>query len=80
MAWIVWPIFWLGYTLIRAGVSAPNFIVAHGRRAPVPYDFLDIQRHGTAYVIMSGIIVTGLLVGISWLYTKFSSRDNSLVL
>lgn len=76
MVWIVWPLWWLGYTLIRAGVSTPDFVIADGQHSYVPYGFLDIQRHGAGYVILSAIIVTVLLVGISWLYTKFSGRTD----
>lgn len=72
---IAWPVFWLAYTLMRAGLATPNFEIGKGKFSYVPYEFLDIQRHGATSVLLSAVAVTALALGIAWLYWKFSNRD-----
>ena len=76
---IVWPIFWLGYTLLRAGIGTPNYQLGKGKYSYVPYEFLDIQRHGAASVLIASLVVTVLALGLAWLYWKFSNRDERAV-
>lgn len=72
---VVWPILWLGYTLLRAGIGTPNYQLGPGKYSYVPYEFLDIQRHGVVSVVLSSLVVTALALGIAWLYWKFSNRE-----
>ncbi len=72
---VVWPIFWLGYTLLRAGIGTPDYQLGKGKYSYVPYGFLDIQQHGAAAVLASSAAVTVLALGVAWLYWKFSNRD-----
>lgn len=75
---IVWPVFWLAYTLMRAGISTPNYQLGKGKFSYVPYEFLDIQRHGAVSVLLSAVAVTALASGVAWLYWKFSNREVGL--
>lgn len=72
---VVWPLFWLGYTLIRAGITTPNFQIGKGKTSYVPYEFLDIQRHGGASVTAAAAGVTVLMFVLAWLFQRFSSRE-----
>jgi len=76
-AWwfIVWPVAWLAYTLIRAEVVAPVFPLTKDTNAPVPYGFLDAGEHGAGFVAIAGLVVTALMLGIAWAYVKFSQRE-----
>ena len=72
---LVWPLAWLGYTLVRAAVSDPSYAVTSDRRADVPYDFLDIDRHGGWAVALASLIVLALALGLAWGYLKLSRRS-----
>ena len=74
---IVWPLFWLGYTLIRAGSGTPGYDLGHGKKSYVPYEFLDIQRYGAGRVSINALGVTVLILVLAWLYSQFSSREQS---
>ncbi|KQV74648.1 hypothetical protein ASC61_06315 [Aeromicrobium sp. Root344] len=72
---LVWPLAWLAYTLIRAGVSDPSYAVTSERRAPVPYDFLDVDRHGGGAVAVACAVVLILALGLAWGYLTLSRRE-----
>ena len=72
---LVWPLAWLAYTLIRAAVSDPSYAVTSDRRADVPYDFLDIDRHGGWAVALASLVVLALALGLAWGYLKLSRRS-----
>jgi len=72
---LVWPLAWLAYTLIRAGVSDPSYAVTSERRAPVPYDFLDVDRHGGGAVAVACAVVLILALGLAWGYLTVSRRE-----
>ncbi|KAA1395845.1 Pr6Pr family membrane protein [Aeromicrobium ginsengisoli] len=72
---LIWPLAWLAYTLIRAGVSDPSYAVTSDRRAPVPYDFLDVDRHGGLAVAVACVVVLLLALGLAWGYLKLSRRE-----
>ena len=69
---LVWPLVWLAYTLVRAAVSDPSYAVTSDRRADVPYDFLDIDRHGGWAVALASLVVLALALGLAWGYLKLS--------
>jgi hypothetical protein len=71
---LVWPLAWLAYTLIRAAVSDPSYAVTSDRRADVPYDFLDVDRHGGWAVALASLVVLALALGLAWGYLKLSRR------
>ena len=72
---LVWPLAWLAYTLVRAAVSNPSYAVTSDRRADVPYDFLDIDRHGGWAVALASLVVLVLALGLAWGYLKLSRRS-----
>ena len=72
---LVWPLAWLAYTLVRAAVSDPSYAVTSDRRADVPYDFLDIDRHGGWAVALASLVVLALALGLAWGYLKLSRRS-----
>jgi hypothetical protein len=78
---LVWPLAWLTYTLIRAAVSNPSYPVTTDRRADVPYDFLDVDRHGGWAVALASLVVLVLALGLAAGYRKLSQqlRDAELV-
>jgi hypothetical protein len=69
---LVWPIGWLAYTLIRAAVSDPSYAVTSDRRADVPYDFLDVDRHGGWAVALASVLVLALALGLAAGYRRLS--------
>ena len=71
---LVWPLAWLAYTLVRAAVSDPSYAVTSDRRADVPYDFLDIDRHGGLAVALASLVVLALALGLAWGYVRVSRR------
>jgi len=72
---LVWPLAWLAYTLVRASVSNPSYAVTSDRRADVPYDFLDIDRHGGWAVALASLVVLALALGLAAGYLKLSRRS-----
>jgi len=72
---LVWPLAWLAYTLVRAAVSNPSYAVTSDRRADVPYDFLDIDRHGGWAVALASLVVLALALGLAAGYLKLSRRS-----
>ena len=72
---IVWPLVWLAYTLIRAEVAEPVFTISKDTTAPVPYDFLDIGEHGGVFVAIACLMVTVIALGLASFYIWFSQRD-----
>ena len=71
---LAWPLAWLAYTLVRAAVSDPSYAVTSDRRADVPYDFLDVDRHGGWAVALASLVVLALALGLAWGYLKLSRR------
>ncbi len=79
MWFIAWPIAWLAYTLIRAEVSEPVYVLTKTKTGPVPYDFLDISDHGGVFVAIACLVVTGLMLGVAMGYRKLGQRDTDSV-
>lgn len=74
LVFVVWPIVWLVYTLIRGRVSSPNFSGANGATSAYPYDFLDVDTYGAGRVTLNAVAITLLMLGIAALYVRFSRR------
>jgi len=72
---IVWPVVWLAYTLIRAEVANPVYVLTKTKTGPVPYDFLDIADHGAGFVTIACLVVTAIAVGLAQFYIKLSQRE-----
>lgn len=72
---VAWPVVWLAYTLVRAGVSDPKFPLGDGTTIPVPYDFLNYDAHGALAVTIASLVVTAMALLIAWAYLTLSRRD-----
>jgi hypothetical protein len=72
MWFVVWPVAWLAYTLIRGGVSHPAFPLSSTRTSDFPYDFLDYDQHGGWAVAAVSVVVTVVAVALAWGYVKLS--------
>lgn len=70
LAFIVWPISWLGYTVVRAEVGSPSFSAPQGAVSRYPYDFLDVDAHGWGAVVVACLLVTILLLGLAALFVR----------
>lgn len=75
-AWwfLVWPIAWLGYTLLRAEVAEPVFEVGEGLTSAVPYTFLDAAENGAVSVAVVSLMITVMAVAIAAGYIRISRR------
>lgn len=71
---LVWPVAWLTYTLIRAEAADPKFRGEHGTTMPVPYDFLDIDAKGGWSVTVACVIVLVLTLAVAWGYRAYGQR------
>lgn len=69
---VVWPLVWLAYTLIRAEVSEPVYTLTATKKGPVPYDFLDIADHGAVFVTIACLVVLVLALAIARFYIRLS--------
>lgn len=76
---IVWPVAWLAYTLIRAGVADPQYAQGDSPAIPVPYDFLNYDAHGAVAVTIASLVVTAMALLIAWGYLTLSRRDAETV-
>jgi hypothetical protein len=81
LLFILWPIAWLAYTLIRAAVSHPNYVRDDGTFSRYPYDFLDVDLHGWTHIIINIVVLTVLFlllasvfIGISRLLARPAGR------
>jgi hypothetical protein len=76
LAFIVWPLAWIAYTLVRGGVGHPGFLRGDGTRSSYPYGFLDVDLHGWGAVVLAIVGVAVLLVGLASVYVWASAdRD-----
>ena len=74
MAFLVWPVVWLAYTMIRAAVSNPGFAGFGEAPSRYPYRFLDIDQVSVGEVIGAIVIITALLTGLGLAYIWVESR------
>ncbi|KAA1422733.1 F420-dependent oxidoreductase [Mumia zhuanghuii] len=74
-AWwfLVWPVAWAAYTLVRGAIADPRFPGPEGEAPmPVPYDFLDADSLGYGQVALTltviavfTLVIGGAVIGIS---------------
>jgi hypothetical protein len=72
---IVWPIAWLAYTLIRGSVADPRFRGENGTTMDVPYDFLSVDLHSAGYVVVFCLVVLALALVIAAGYRKLGRLE-----
>src|SRR5262249_28677495 len=61
--YMVWPVAWLVYTMVRGAVADPNFTGFGEPASRYPYRFLDIDRVPMTEVVGAIALVAVLLVG-----------------
>ena len=71
---LAFPVVWLAYTLVRAEVAEPVFVLTPTTTAPVPYGFLDVADLGVVTVTVICLVLTGVAVAISAGYIWWSRR------
>ena len=71
---LAFPVAWLAYTLVRAEVAEPVFVLTPTATAPVPYGFLDVADLGVVTVTVICLALTGVAVAISAGYIWWSRR------
>jgi hypothetical protein len=71
---LLWPLAWIAFTLIRAEVADPRFRGEHGTTMPVPYDFLDIDAKGGGSVMLACVVVLLLTFALAWGYRAYGER------
>jgi hypothetical protein len=68
---IVWPLAWLAYTMVRAEIATPGFIGLGATRSSYPYGFLDVDVHGwgpvAAYIVGIAVLLFALAACYVWL-------------
>jgi len=75
--WFVgWAVAWLAYTLIRAEVADPVYAVTSTTFSKVPYDFLDVDVHGSGSVAIACAGVTVLALALATFYIWLSKRES----
>jgi hypothetical protein len=74
---LAFPVAWLAYTLVRAEVARPVFVLTPTTTAPVPYGFLDVDDLGVPTVTAICVVMTAGFVVISLFYARFSRREPS---
>lgn len=71
---LAFPIAWLAYTLVRAELAEPVFMLTPTDTAHVPYGFLDVADLGALTVAVICLAMTAAFVAISAGYVRFSHR------
>jgi hypothetical protein len=74
---VAFPVAWLVYTLLRADLTEPTFVLSPASTAPVPYGFLDVGENGVVAVAAACVVVTLVLVGVAVGYLTFTRRYDS---
>ena len=69
---LAFPIAWLAYTLVRAEIAEPVFMLTPTDSAHVPYGFLDVADLGVATVTVICLAMTAAFVAISAGYVRIS--------
>jgi len=69
---LAFPIVWLAYTLVRAEVAEPEFMLTPTQPAHVPYGFLDVADHGVGAVTIACLVVTVIFVALELAYLRLS--------
>lgn len=66
---LIWPVAWLAYTLIRGEVVKPTFSRIDAEAGShYPYPFLDVVQHGAGTVAVNCVVITLGFVVVSAVY------------
>ena len=70
MVFLVWPVLWLVYTMVRGAVADPVFQGLGETPSHYPYRFLDVDAVSTAEVVISICVITVVLIGLGFGYLR----------
>ena len=70
LAFMVWPILWIVYTLIRGALVGPEFTSFSHGTSHYPYGFLDVDNSPLPIVVMSVVAVALALLGVGLAFIK----------
>ncbi len=68
LVFLVWPVLWLVYTMVRGAVADPIFKGLGETPSHYPYRFLDVDAVSTGEVVGSIVVITVVLVGLGFAY------------
>jgi hypothetical protein len=71
---VLWPILWLIYTMIRGAYFHPDFNGFTAGTMQYPYAFLDVSKTSLPGVITAITLVCVLIIGFSAIYTVLDKR------
>ena len=70
MVFLVWPVSWLVYTMVRGAVADPVFQGLGEAPSHYPYRFLDVDEVSTTEVVLSILVITIVLVALGFAYLR----------
>jgi hypothetical protein len=70
MVFIVWPVLWLVYTMLRGAFLDPVFTGLGGAPSHYPYRFLDVDRTSTVEIVLSIVVISIVLIGLGLVYIR----------
>jgi hypothetical protein len=68
IGFLIWPVLWLVYTMVRGGVAHPEFVGFGEAPSHYPYRFLDIDRVSVVEVVGAVLLIAALLTCIGFTY------------
>lgn len=71
---LAFPVLWLTYTLVRAQVVEPTFLLTPTQTAPVPYGFLDSAESSAGAVAVVCVVLTAVFVALGSAAIAYSRR------
>ncbi|KQO36656.1 Pr6Pr family membrane protein [Aeromicrobium sp. Leaf245] len=73
---LAFPVLWLTYTLVRAQVAEPTFLLTPTQTAPVPYGFLDAAESSAGAVAVVCVVLTAVFVALGSAAIAYSRRTS----
>lgn len=74
---LLFPVAWLVYTLVRAEVADPVYVLTPTTTAAVPYGFLDVGELGAVTVSVICLVMTAGFVVLAWFYRRISRGSDA---
>ncbi|HZP30948.1 MAG TPA: Pr6Pr family membrane protein [Acidimicrobiia bacterium] len=68
LVFLVWPVLWLVYTMVRGAVAEPVFRGLGEVPSHYPYHFLDVDRLPTEEVAVTIVVIALVLVGLGFAF------------
>ncbi len=75
LVFVAWPIAWLAWTLSRAELGSPSFMMPGHVYSSYPYEFLDVDERGWWAVLLACLLVTGLFLALATVFVAAGRRQ-----